>query len=574
MIDITRQRAAALVAAGWFGMTVPVLGQWATPQTPVAQSVTPAPLSSGQTVTAPGGVSGQAAAPTMGGPSGQVLSLTPSPSGAAAAGPPGAASGQAGAAGMGPAAGAAGAAGAMPPAPGVQPAQPGLYPGAPGMGAAGMGAGGTAGMGAGGMGLGAGAAGMGAGGTAGTGAAGAPTGAPGAMGAAAAAGAGPVAGAGGAIGAGDASYVNMIGDLGPVFLPRASLLGNQFSSGISQQPIPSVGVLPGLGAQTGAGEQPIPLPPTPRPTPTPTPLPRPGQRGRGQFNRNQISPGNRGQKMADNMSPIPQDRIFFNYNFYSDVNQHLNEVFNSPLNHLQYDRYTFGFEKTFADGQGSFGLRLPIEYVTAQTRNPSQFAGGNSTAVGNLGIFTKYILAQDRETGSLLSVGMIVNPQTGPGSIAGASFLPAISSTSIQPFLGYFINRDRFFILGFASMEAPTNLDVPLMFYNDIGFYYFLYRANRFEERFLTAIVPVFEVHVNDPLNHRNVYSQVDLHGVPDIVDLTYGLNFELNRHSILTGAICTPVTGPRPYSFEVMALLNVRFGGRNRAPFFPIIGG
>jgi hypothetical protein len=313
---------------------------------------------------------------------------------------------------------------------------------------------------------------------------------------------------------------------------------------------------------TGGIEQPIP------------PAPFNGALIPGSPNlRTQIAAANRGFKIAENMSPVPQDRVFFTYNFYDDVNQRLNDVFQSPITHLQYDRYTIGFEKTFNDGQGSFGLRLPIEYVTAQTRNPNLFQGGGSTAVGNLDLFAKYILCQDRETGSLITVGLAIAPQTGPQSIAGAGFLPGINSTTIQPFMGYLLNRDRFFIQGFLSLQTPTNIDNAVMLYNDIGFYYFLYRANPRVDQLFTAIVPAFEVHVNNPLTHRNAFSPVDVHGTPDIVDLTWGLNVELNHRAVLTGAVATPVTGPRPFSVEAMAYLNIRFGARSRIPLFPTGG-
>jgi hypothetical protein len=57
-----------------------------------------------------------------------------------------------------------------------------------------------------------------------------------------------------------------------------------------------------------------------------------------------------------------------------------------------------------------------------------------------------------------------------------------------------------------------------------------------------TAFAPTFEVHVNNPINHRDVFNRFDIAGTPDVVNLTYGINFELHRRSLVTLALVTPV--------------------------------
>jgi hypothetical protein len=42
----------------------------------------------------------------------------------------------------------------------------------------------------------------------------------------------------------------------------------------------------------------------------------------------------------------------------------------------------------------------------------------------------------------------------------------------------------------------------------------------------------------------------------------------------VFTFGFVTPVTGPRPFDFEIAALLNVRFGGARRRSIFPQISG
>ena len=79
-------------------------------------------------------------------------------------------------------------------------------------------------------------------------------------------------------------------------------------------------------------------------------------------------------------------------------------------------------------------------------------------------------------------------------------------------------------------------------------------------------MAPTFEVHVNTPLNHRDPFDANDLAGTPDVVNLTYGVNFEFCRTAVLTFGFVTPVTGPKPFDFEALLLFNLRFGGSRRA--------
>jgi hypothetical protein len=92
----------------------------------------------------------------------------------------------------------------------------------------------------------------------------------------------------------------------------------------------------------------------------------------------------------------------------------------------------------------------------------------------------------------------------------------------------------------------------------------------------LTAVVPTFEVHVNDPLNHRDWNNRFDAGAVPDVVNLTYGINFTFNRRSILTFGLVTPVTGPRPFDYEALILFNLFYGRTRRAMqgTAPMLGG
>ena len=86
-------------------------------------------------------------------------------------------------------------------------------------------------------------------------------------------------------------------------------------------------------------------------------------------------------KMAENTSPIPVDRVFLNYDYYSGV----------PLNtkSMSLNAITPGFEKTFFGGAMSVEVRLPM----ATTLDNDVYLDGSTPTgigqIGNLGVAVK-----------------------------------------------------------------------------------------------------------------------------------------------------------------------------------------
>ncbi len=309
----------------------------------------------------------------------------------------------------------------------------------------------------------------------------------------------------------------------------------------------------------------------PQPFP-PKPLPRPPSPKQA----TSLAPSTRAFKIADNQSPMPQDRFYFTFNYFSNLNSVLDRRFQSSVDELRAYRYIFGLEKTFDEGRGSIGIQLPLDSLTAESAISGNFAkqGGPSTSLNDLTVFSKYVLKYNPETGSLISAGLAVTPATGPNTFAGAKYLNGINDTTVQPFIGYIWRRDRFFLHGFVALDVPTSVRDVTMVYNDVGIGYYLYR-NPDPDGFLTALVPTFEVHVNDPLTHRDYNSPLDISGTADVVNLTYGLNAMIGQSSVFTVGVVTPVTGPRPFDYEIIGLLNFRFGRTRRPPApLPMLGG
>jgi hypothetical protein len=343
----------------------------------------------------------------------------------------------------------------------------------------------------------------------------------------------------------------------------------QVATGLSElassEPLTMLGDMSPLTVLQRIRAVPLQTPPPPFP---PHPIPRPP----GRRVAASLSPTVRSFKIADNQSPMPQDRAYFTFNYFDDLNAALNRHFRSPLEQMRAYRYIFGLEKTFDQGRGSIGIQLPLDNLTAHSTSPG--LGGSSTSLNNLTVFSKYILKYDPETGSLVSAGLAVTPRTGPLNFAGASYFPGVNDTTVQPFVGYLWRRERFFLHGFVAIDVPTSIRDVTMVYNDIGIGYYAYLNPR-PEALLTGLVPTFEVHVNDPLTHGDYNNPFDPTGTPDVVNLTYGINAMVGQNGICTFGVVTPVTGPRPFSYELVVLLNWRFG-RTRALTAPppITGG
>ena len=166
----------------------------------------------------------------------------------------------------------------------------------------------------------------------------------------------------------------------------------------------------------------------------------------------------------------------------------------------------------------------------------------------------------------MISGGLAIDIPTGPNSFAGYPTILGKNVTDIQPYLGYiFTNGGDWFLQGFSSIAVPTDSALPTLIFVDAAMGYYAYRNNT-AGSFLTAVVPVFETHLNIPLNHSSL-NFYDTYGTPTVVDLTFGLNSEFSQRSVLTLGYALPVTGPLPFSGEFILMFNWRFGARRQVP-------
>ncbi len=294
-------------------------------------------------------------------------------------------------------------------------------------------------------------------------------------------------------------------------------------------------------------------------------------------------------KVAENNSPIPGDRAYFNYNFFS-----------STVYGVDVSRFTAGVEKTFFDGLASVELRLPFASTLDNQQvgtNGAAFitTSGTSTRLGDLQIVTKFLVA--RSDTLSLGAGVGVAVPTAPDFRVIASnvrngnndgFLQiGNEAVYLQPYLSFlYAPDDRFYAQGFSSIDIDLNGNsvqlntlnntsgLPLnqighlrdrTFYStDLAVGYWIYRNNN---AWLTGLAPQLEVHWNQALDKvSTVASQVggilgDSH-VYSNVNLGTILNLEFRNSSHLALGLVFPVSGNnnRDFSVEFGVLFNYHF--------------
>jgi hypothetical protein len=266
-----------------------------------------------------------------------------------------------------------------------------------------------------------------------------------------------------------------------------------------------------------------------------------------------------GIKITENESPRPQDRIFFNYNYFNNVTVYETAPFRrqqpgisgqpgGPPSHFDLHRETFGFEKTLFNRDASIGLRVPI-------LQKDGLGGVSADGFGDLTIVTKYAFYDDRQSGNVISGGLVVTVPTGRSIIlANGDRLDAVL---LQPWLGFLVNSDRFYALGFTAVITSTDERDVTFATADLGIGYRLYTAA--DDSVITSLVPTLEAHANIPLNHSGISSGGTI-VFPDQFILTGGVHVGLGCRTTFTLGTALPITGPKPYDFELLCQLNVRF--------------
>ncbi len=105
-------------------------------------------------------------------------------------------------------------------------------------------------------------------------------------------------------------------------------------------------------------------------------------------------------KIAENTSALPQDRLLFNYSFFDNV-----PIFPGGVS---INRFTPGFEKTFLNGMTSIEMKLPMAVTLDSTIVTDGGTDLSHGELGNLMITPKVLLTQTDNFAAALGMSVSV----------------------------------------------------------------------------------------------------------------------------------------------------------------------
>lgn len=252
-------------------------------------------------------------------------------------------------------------------------------------------------------------------------------------------------------------------------------------------------------------------------------------------------------KVADNTSPIPRSRVFYNYNYFHNV-------FNSDGD---LHRNNAGAEVAFLDNRASVEVRQSLNSF-------ANFGpGANGTEAGNLVAVFKGLLYQSSDLllSGGLSVGFPVGPT--PDGLPGGNAI-------IAPFFGYYWEPGMgdAFIQGFSQVDLPTESSDQNLLHTDIGAGFWL-RRDAYDS-FISGIAPTMELHLYTPLGDAPSGSLAGLI-YDDVLNFTAGVTFVLRDNATLALAVGAPLSDRDDYDFEAQVQFNL-FWGASRGGILPVM--
>ncbi|MDB5339271.1 MAG: hypothetical protein JWN70_4890, partial [Planctomycetaceae bacterium] len=291
-------------------------------------------------------------------------------------------------------------------------------------------------------------------------------------------------------------------------------------------------------------------------------------------------------KIAENTSPMPRDRVFFNYSSFQNV----------PLTQggLSVNRFTPGFEKTFNEGTASIEFRAPFATTLSSNVSATGISDGDKLEFGDISLTYKSLFYRDDDLA--FSGGMQVGlPTADPVNINlsdGTTIVRIKNQTvHLMPFVGaLYTPDDRLFAQAFLQFDVAANgndvlanLDLTKLkrvgsvqdttyTYLDLSVGYWTYLADD-QEAYLSGIAPMFELHYNQSLQSGDVIRagnnfQLGSFGSNfSVVNAVIGTTFQFGPSSALTMGYAVPLGGGNDQQFdgEFRVFFNKRFGPQTR---------
>lgn len=298
-----------------------------------------------------------------------------------------------------------------------------------------------------------------------------------------------------------------------------------------------------------------------------------------------VAGGDRRYKLTEHTSPIPTDRMFFDYHVFN------NAVVDANNNQLDVNRYVFGFERTFGQGNMSLEIRLPI--ANGADSQQVQNIGGpalQANEFGNLSLTSKFLLYRDSLYAVSSGLGIIF-PTAAEAELIAENATTSVLITNDAYHLQPFFAVQRFFspstwatFYTQADFAAASNTvtsyadggvvaedqytDQNLLFL-DFSFGRWFYRND--QSRALRGIAGLLELHYTSTMTDTDVAfagnpsifdsnppadgTSQDIISNPynrlDVLNGTAGLRFQCGPQTILTVAGVAPLRGNEEALFD-----------------------
>ncbi len=297
-------------------------------------------------------------------------------------------------------------------------------------------------------------------------------------------------------------------------------------------------------------------------------------------------------KIAENTSPMPRDRLIFDYGYFDNV----------PLapGGVSVNRFTLGFEKTFLDGDMSFEFKAPMASTVDSTVVQNVAINERSGEFGNLELAVKMLFRQT-ETWAFsggLQLGLPTADDTRVVLEDGTPLL-AIRNDAVHlgPFFGaLWTPNERLFSHGFLQCDVASagnavlvnrdgwrlseagRLNDATLLTLDWGIGYWAVR-NSCRHRSLTGLAGTAELHWSRSLQSADavavgpwaVTSGSEAGGGDDgeidVLDLTLGCHLALRQNTLVTCGYAVPLYagGVDPFDGEFRVMVNHHFGPASR---------
>ena len=291
-------------------------------------------------------------------------------------------------------------------------------------------------------------------------------------------------------------------------------------------------------------------------------------------------------RIAENNSPIPTDRFYFDYRSFQNALS--SQILTGPTflpQDANVDRYTLGFENTFWDGNASLDLRVP--FVSSFDVSPGPDFGLSSGNFGDISLFYKNLLYADDMVAIAAGVGIgIPTSSDVEGRLGGSPFRLESDAVHILPYVGALVvPNDFWFFQWFLQLDFNANgndvvagdplreqavLTEQNLFHINLSGGYWLHE--NYDARYVNGIAAILELHYTTTIQDAdavafagggdfiflgNTFNRVD------VLNMTAGLHFQIGDLSNLRVACVVPLRSEienRQFDAETVVSFNRYF--------------